>query len=82
MVDDLAAERVSFIGVRGRLVQCGLDWARARLIDNDRCRLLDFYDAGQFKLDELITREYPPEDINQGYDDMLAGVNLRGLIRY
>jgi NDMA-dependent alcohol dehydrogenase len=49
---------------------------------HDILELLDLYDAGQFKLDELITREYPLEDINQGYDDMLAGVNLRGLIRY
>jgi S-(hydroxymethyl)glutathione dehydrogenase/alcohol dehydrogenase len=49
---------------------------------NDIFRLLDLYQAGQLKLDELITREYALEDINQGYDDMFNGVNLRGLIRY
>jgi NDMA-dependent alcohol dehydrogenase len=49
---------------------------------SDIFQLLDLYDAGQLKLDELITREYALEDINQGYDDMLGGVNLRGLIRF
>ncbi len=33
-------------------------------------------------IDELITREYTLDDVNQGYDDMLSGQNLRGLIRY
>ena len=43
-------------------------------------RLLDMYEAGQLKLDELITRTYRLDEINQGYDDMYAGKNLRGLI--
>ena len=33
-------------------------------------------------IDELITREYALDDVNEGYDDMLSGRNLRGLIRY
>lgn len=45
-------------------------------------KLLDLYGSGQLKLDELVTREYALDDINQGYDDMLSGRNLRGLIRY
>jgi S-(hydroxymethyl)glutathione dehydrogenase/alcohol dehydrogenase len=45
-------------------------------------RLLELYGAGRLKLDELITREYDLEDINQGYEDMHNGVNLRGLIRF
>jgi NDMA-dependent alcohol dehydrogenase len=49
---------------------------------SDILQLWSLYDSGQLKLDELITREYSLEDINQGYDDMLSGVNLRGLIRY
>jgi NDMA-dependent alcohol dehydrogenase len=49
---------------------------------HDIFRLLDLYNAGQLKLDELITREYPLDDINQGYADMFNGVNLRGLIRF
>jgi NDMA-dependent alcohol dehydrogenase len=36
----------------------------------------------RLKLDELITREYTLDEINQGYEDMHAGRNLRGLIRF
>lgn len=49
---------------------------------SDILELLALYETGQLKLDELITREYALEDVNQGYDDMLGGKNLRGLIRY
>jgi NDMA-dependent alcohol dehydrogenase len=49
---------------------------------HDIPRLLDLYNKGQLKLDELITREYALEDVNQGYEDMRNGRNIRGLIRY
>jgi Zn-dependent alcohol dehydrogenase len=45
-------------------------------------RLLELHRAGQLKLKELITREYTLEEIHQGYADMHAGLNLRGLIRF
>ncbi|MCV7347270.1 NDMA-dependent alcohol dehydrogenase [Mycolicibacterium rhodesiae] len=45
-------------------------------------RLLELHRTGQLKLDELVTREYSLEDINHGYADMHAGLNLRGLIRF
>ncbi len=46
----------------------------------DIVRLLRLYDAGQIKLDELITAEYKLEDVNQGYRDMREGKNIRGII--
>jgi S-(hydroxymethyl)glutathione dehydrogenase/alcohol dehydrogenase len=49
---------------------------------HDIPRILDLYNKGLLKLDELITREYSLEDVNQGYEDMRNGVNIRGLIRY
>ncbi|MFZ2174109.1 MAG: NDMA-dependent alcohol dehydrogenase, partial [Rhodococcus sp. (in: high G+C Gram-positive bacteria)] len=49
---------------------------------HDIFRMLELYNAGQLKLDELITREYALEDINQGYEDLRNGLNLRGLIRF
>jgi Zn-dependent alcohol dehydrogenase len=49
---------------------------------HDIPRILDLYNKGQLKLDELITREYALEDVNQGYEDMRNGINIRGLIRY
>jgi NDMA-dependent alcohol dehydrogenase len=49
---------------------------------HDIPRMLELYNQGQLKLDELITREYSLEDVNQGYEDMRNGLNIRGLIRY
>lgn len=43
-------------------------------------RLLDLYTKGELKLDELVTRTYNLDEVNQGYDDMRQGRNLRGVI--
>lgn len=43
-------------------------------------RILDLYMAGQFKLDELLTRTYTLDQINLGYEDLLNGKNIRGII--
>ncbi|SEM12336.1 S-(hydroxymethyl)glutathione dehydrogenase / alcohol dehydrogenase [Blastococcus sp. DSM 46786] len=44
--------------------------------------LLSLYQEGQLKLDELVTTKYALEDINQGYQDMRDGKNIRGMIVY
>ncbi|BBX32916.1 zinc binding alcohol dehydrogenase [Mycolicibacterium mageritense DSM 44476 = CIP 104973] len=46
----------------------------------DIVRLLRLYDAGQLKLDELVTTRYRLEDVNQGYQDLRDGKNIRGII--
>jgi S-(hydroxymethyl)glutathione dehydrogenase/alcohol dehydrogenase len=43
-------------------------------------RLLGLYRSGDLKLDELVTRRYRLEEVNQGYQDMLDGKNIRGVI--
>jgi len=43
-------------------------------------RLLGLYRAGQLKLEELITRRYALEEINQGYADLDDGQLIRGVI--
>jgi S-(hydroxymethyl)glutathione dehydrogenase/alcohol dehydrogenase len=45
-------------------------------------RLLRLYQEGKLKLDELVTRTYPLEDINKGYQDMRDGTNIRGMVMY
>ncbi len=45
-------------------------------------KLLSLYQAGQLKLDELITRTYTLDEINEGYQDMRDGKNIRGMIVY
>ncbi|MBL7489534.1 NDMA-dependent alcohol dehydrogenase [Frankia sp. AgB1.9] len=47
---------------------------------SDLPTLFRLYRSGQLKLDELITHRYPLEEINTGYEDMLAGRNIRGVI--
>jgi S-(hydroxymethyl)glutathione dehydrogenase/alcohol dehydrogenase len=49
---------------------------------SDIPKLLGLYREGKLKLDELITKTYKLEDINQGYADMNAGKNIRGVIMY
>jgi NDMA-dependent alcohol dehydrogenase len=45
-------------------------------------RLLRLHHEGKFHVDELITKEYSLEDVQQGYDDLESGKNLRGVVRF
>jgi S-(hydroxymethyl)glutathione dehydrogenase/alcohol dehydrogenase len=45
-------------------------------------RLLALYRDGQLKLDELITNRYSLDQINEGYQAMRDGENIRGVIVY
>ena len=44
--------------------------------------LLKMYHAGKVKLDELVTRTYTLDQVNEAYADMLAGKNIRGVIEF
>lgn len=43
-------------------------------------RLLRLYDSGDLKLDELVTRTYSLDQVNDAYADLVAGRNIRGVI--
>jgi NDMA-dependent alcohol dehydrogenase len=43
-------------------------------------RQLALYQAGKLKLDELVTTTYTLDQVAQGYEDMHAGKNIRGVI--
>ena len=43
-------------------------------------KLLRLYDAGRLKLDELITKRYTLDQINEGYQDLRDGKIIRGVI--
>jgi S-(hydroxymethyl)glutathione dehydrogenase / alcohol dehydrogenase len=45
-------------------------------------QLLELYKQGDLMLEELVTRTYPLEQINEGYADMAAGRNIRGVISF
>ncbi|WP_066903016.1 NDMA-dependent alcohol dehydrogenase [Millisia brevis] len=43
-------------------------------------RILGLYQSGDIKLDELVTKTYTLDQINEGYDDLLNGKNIRGVL--
>lgn len=45
-------------------------------------KLLGLYREGQLDLDGLVTRTYPLEGVNDGYDAMRNGENIRGVLVY
>jgi len=48
----------------------------------DILRQLELYRAGALKLDELVTTTYTLDQVAAAYEDMHAGKNIRGVIRY
>ena len=45
-------------------------------------RLLRLHHEGRLVVDELITREYTLDEVQKGYDDLIAGDNVRGVVRF
>jgi Zn-dependent alcohol dehydrogenase len=45
-------------------------------------RLLGLYRRGQLDLEGLVTTRYKLEEVNEGYADMKAGKNIRGVLIY
>jgi len=45
-------------------------------------KILELASAGQVDLDSMVTRTYPLEKVNEGYADMRAGANIRGVLIY
>ena len=43
-------------------------------------KMLDLYNHGHLKLDELVTKQYKLDEVAQGYEDMHAGKNIRGVL--
>jgi S-(hydroxymethyl)glutathione dehydrogenase/alcohol dehydrogenase len=44
--------------------------------------MLAMYHAGKLKLDELVTRTYTLDQVNEAYADMVSGKNIRGVIEF
>jgi S-(hydroxymethyl)glutathione dehydrogenase/alcohol dehydrogenase len=49
---------------------------------HDIPRMLELYEQGLVELDALITRHYTLDQVNDGYEDLLAGRNIRGVIHF
>lgn len=48
----------------------------------DVARLARLYETGQLQLDEMITKRYRLDDVNDAYDDLLNGKIVRGIIDF
>jgi len=46
----------------------------------DILKMLRLYQEGNLKLEEQVTKRYTLDEVNQGYEDMHAGKNIRGVI--
>ena len=51
-------------------------------IRKDIPQLLELYTQGQLDLDTLVTNTYTLDEINQGFEDMRNGKNIRGVLIY
>ncbi|HKP40970.1 NDMA-dependent alcohol dehydrogenase [Mycobacterium sp.] len=45
-------------------------------------KLVALYKSGLLKIDEMVTNTYSLENLNDGYQDMLDGKNIRGVIKF
>jgi S-(hydroxymethyl)glutathione dehydrogenase/alcohol dehydrogenase len=45
-------------------------------------KLLSLYESGQLDLEGMVTSKYKLGDINQGYQDMRNGTNVRGILTF
>jgi Zn-dependent alcohol dehydrogenase len=43
-------------------------------------KILGLYQSGDIKLDEIVTQTYTLDQVNEGYDDLLEGKNIRGVV--
>lgn len=43
-------------------------------------KIIGLYQSGDIKLDELITKYYTLDEVNEGYEDLEAGKNVRGVM--
>lgn len=48
----------------------------------DFAKLLGFYETGQLDLDRMCSRTYSIDEVQEGFDDLVAGKNIRGIIVY
>jgi len=79
MATDAQINLLEFAMQRKTLVGCIFGNANPRY---DIPRLLNLYMDGKLKLDDMVTKEYSLDQVNQGYEDMRNGKNIRGLIRF
>lgn len=69
----------NILGGYGKVIQGAL-FGSCQVL-SDIPLLIDLYRAGKLKLEELVTRTYSLDQVNEGYEDLLAGRNIRGVLQ-
>lgn len=77
MMAQIAVPHLTLVLQEKAVLGCCYGSARPQV---DMPRLLRLYKAGRLKLDEMVTRTYKLDAVNQAFDDLRNGVNLRGVI--
>ena len=75
--EEIAIPSAALVAGNRRLLGCFVGSMRPRI---DLPLLIDLYCAGKLKLDEMISRRYPMEEIQTAFADLEAGVVARGLL--
>jgi S-(hydroxymethyl)glutathione dehydrogenase/alcohol dehydrogenase len=44
--------------------------------------LLNLVESGALKIDEIVTREYSLDEVQQAYEDQAAGTIVRGVVKF
>jgi S-(hydroxymethyl)glutathione dehydrogenase/alcohol dehydrogenase len=76
---DVKLSMIDLVFMEKELVGCLYGSANPR---RDIPMLASLYRTGQLDLDGMVTRTYPLEGINEGYQDMRDGRNIRGVLVY
>ena len=75
--DKSSIETVDLAGNSQRILGSKMGATRLRI---DVPKLVDLYEQGRLKLDELITKSYPLEEINEAVAAVNRGEALRNII--
>jgi NDMA-dependent alcohol dehydrogenase len=67
----------TLVGAERRLV--GSSYGSASVFD-DFLRMVNLYQSGKLKIDELITHRYGVDEVNEAFRALAAGENARGII--
>lgn len=76
---DVRMSMIDLVFMEKELVGCLYGSANPRA---DIPFLAELYKAGRIDLEGMVTRRYPLDGVNQGYEDMRAGRNIRGVLVY
>jgi NDMA-dependent alcohol dehydrogenase len=76
---DVKLSMVDLVFMEKELLGCLYGSANPRA---DIPRLLQLYRDGQLDLDGMVTRTYPLDAVNAGYQDLRDGLNIRGVLVY